>query len=221
MNPLDIIAVIIFFGCVSIYGVALLNILQRPASAKRGLLNLFYVKWVENVAHHKNNLLAVQTMRNLIMSVTFLASSVLIMMGILVSSPDGLSGLITFATEETTGMTQYKILLLFLVLLFTLSMFLLSLRQMNRFSILISIPQESIQQTVKDRRDVDASNLRTITFLKATNRFTFGIRGIFFSAAVMLWFISPIAFMIATIAITLLLIAYRDIRAPYPEQPPV
>jgi len=221
MNLLDIIAVIIFFGCVSIYGVALLYILQRPAYAKRGLLNLFYVQWVEKVAHHKDNLLAVQTMRNLIMSVTFLASSVLIMMGILVSSPEGLSGLITFATEKTTGMTQYKILLLFLTLLFTLSMFLLSLRQMNRFSILISIPHESIQQTVKDRRDVDVSNLRTVTFLKATNRFTFGIRGIFFSAAVMLWFISPIAFMIATIIITLLLIAYRDIRAPYPEQPPV
>jgi uncharacterized membrane protein len=221
MDPLDIIAVIIFFGCVSVYGVALLCILQRPAYAKRGLLNIFYVQWVEKVAHHEDNLLAVQTMRNLIMSVTFLASSVLIMMGILVSSFEGINGLITFATEETTGVGQYKILLLFLVLLFTLSMFLLSLRQMNRFSILISIPQESIQKTVKDRHDVDVSNLRTITFLKATNRFTFGIRGIFFSVAVMLWFISPLAFMIATFIITFLLIAYRDIRAPYPEQPPV
>ena len=221
MDPLDIIAVIIFFVCVSVYGIALLYILQQPAYAKRGLLNIFYAQWVEKVAHHEDNMLAVQTMRNLIMSVTFLASSVLIMMGILVSSPEGMNGLITFTTEETTEVGQYKILLLFLVLLFTLSMFLLSLRQMNRFSILISIPQESIQQTVKNRRDVDVSNLRTITFLKATNRFTFGIRGIFFSAAVMLWFISPLAFMIATFIITILLIAYRDIRAPYPEQPPV
>ncbi|MGC9554192.1 MAG: DUF599 domain-containing protein [Thermoplasmatota archaeon] len=220
MELLDTAALAVFFGCVVAYAAALRFILQRPDRAKRGLLSIFYARWVERVANPEDSILAVQTMRNLIMSVTFLSSAMLILLGVLIRSPEGLSDLMTF-TAETTEAAHYKMLLLFSVLLFSLSMFLLSLRQMVRFSILIGIPRESIRRATGGRCDVDASDLRTTTFLKATNRFTFGIRGIYYGVAVMLWFISPLAFMGASIIITALLIAHHDIRAPCPERPPV
>jgi uncharacterized membrane protein len=221
MDVLDIAAVVVFFGCVVGYAATLHFILQRPDRAKRGLLNIFYSQWVERVAHPDESMLAVQTMRNLIMSVTFLASALLILMGVLINSPSGLGGLLEFPAAETIEISQYKTLLLFSVLFFSLSMFLLSLRQMVRFSILISIPPEKVQQVVSGRKDVDVSNLRTTTFLKATNRFTFGNRGLYYSMAVALWFISPLAFMGATVTITALLIVYNDISHPCQKRLPV
>lgn len=221
MELFDIIAVGVFFGCVVVYAVALLFILHRPNRAKRGLLNIFYMQWVERVAHPEDSMLAVQTMRNLIMSVTFFSSALLILMGVLVGTSSGLMGLMDFTTAEPIEISQCKTLLLFSVLLFSLSMFLLSLRQIVRFSILISIPLESVQQAVRGKRNVDASNLRTTTFLKATNFFTFGNRGIYYGVAVMLWFIGPLVFMGATVIITSLLIVYNDIRPPHLESIPV
>ena len=221
IDPADITALIVFFGCVVIYAVSLLMSMKRTGKARRSLLSLFYSRWVAHVASSENSLLAVQTMRNLIMSVTFLSSAMLLLLGILVRSPEGLADLINFSSQETTGTAGYKLLLLFSVLLFSLGMFLLSLRQMVRFSILIGIPQPTIDETISNRDDVDVSDLRTAIYLKATNRFTFGIRGTFYGVATMLWFISPYAFIVATLIVTALLIMYHDIRAPCPTKPPI
>jgi uncharacterized membrane protein len=217
----DMAALAVFFGSVIIYACSLLISMQRRGRAKRGLLNLFYTRWVTHVASSENSLLAVQTMRNLIMSVTFLSSAILLFLGILIRSPEGLADLINFSSPQTSGTAGYKLLLLFSVLLFSLGMFLLSLRQMVRFSILISIPRFAIDEASSDLNDVDTSDLRTAIFLKATNRFTFGIRGTFYGVATMLWFISPYAFMVATLIVTALLIMYHDIRAPRPKKPPI
>jgi uncharacterized membrane protein len=120
-------------------------------------------------------------------------------------------------------------LIFFTVLVFSLIMFLLSLRQMVRFSILIGVPRPEIENTgskqisKKDKEacTLDAKSIQSEVFLKAMNRFTYGMRGIYYVVAIILWFISAYAFMIATVIITILLIQYHDIRKPCIEETPI
>jgi len=145
----NLIAFIIFIICIIAYGIKLQVGMKHPASSKRGLLNIFYQLWVNAMADSKNKIEAIQTMRNLIMSVTFLSSTMLILLGLLIQSyTNGVDDmLINFSVVSSTIVVQYKLLLLFAVLIVSLIMFLLSLRHMVRFSILIGIPIPDIEET--------------------------------------------------------------------------
>jgi uncharacterized membrane protein len=108
-------------------------------------------------------------------------------------------------------------------------MFLLSLRQLVRFSILIGIPApkieekgtKEIQKKGKDACTLDAKAIQSEVFLKAMNRFTYGMRGIYYVVAIILWFISAYAFIVATIILTIMLIRYHDIKSPCVEESPI
>jgi uncharacterized membrane protein len=219
----NIIAFIVFILCILIYGWKLRSGMKKPGLARRGLLNVFYRQWVHRMSVGENTYLAIQTMRNLIMSVTFLSSSLLILLGFLAQS-SVLAGeeFLNLNLPLSTMLQQYKLFVLFFILVFSLLMFLLSLRHMVRFNILIGIPNEVIEKSgteeIKKETSVqyqlDASLFQSSVFLKAMNRFTYGIRGVYFAITVLVWFISAYTFIIASILVTIILIRYHDIRPP-------
>jgi uncharacterized membrane protein len=231
VGMVNFIAFIVFIVCILAYAIKLKLGMKKPATTKRGMLNIFYQLWVNSMAKSKDKIEAIQTLRNLIMAVTFLSSTMLILLGLLVQSFfNGIDELlINFSTISSTSLVQYKLLIFFAVLVFSLIMFLLSLRQMVRFSILIGVPTPEIENTgskqirKKDEETctLDAKSIQSEVFLKAMNRFTYGMRGIYYVIAIILWFISAYAFMIATVIITILLIQYHDIRQPCVEETPI
>jgi len=229
---INLSALVIFLVCVGTYAVKLRIGMKKPETAKRGLLNVFYGLWVNRMIDSKETIVAVQTMRNLIMATTFISSSIIVLLGLLIRIPgDGLGELINLSATSTEIIAQYKLLLLISAVVFSLIMFLLSLRQMVRFTVLIGIPIKEIEahgtkhlENSKDKKiynTVDAKALRIDVFLKAMNRFTYGIRGIFFTIAIILWFINVYAFIGGTIILTLLLIKYQDIKTPCVEETPI
>lgn len=234
MIPTELInlaAFLIFLFCVSIYSVVLVYGIRKPGTAKRGLLNVFYSQWVKRVLDKKETIIAVQTMRNLIMATTFLTSSMLVLLGLLIRIPSvGLDELIQLSATSTEIIAQYKLVLFVSVIIIAIIFFLLSLRQMVRFSILIGIPIQSIESvapahinTEKSNAEkaaclIDAEGLRRDVFLRAMNRFTFGIRAVFYGITIIFWFVSVYAFIIGTISLTAFLILYQDVRTPCPEE---
>ena len=68
---------------------------------------------------------------------------------------------------------------------------------------------------------LDARMIQRDVFLKAMNRFTYGIRGVYYVTALLLWFISAYAFIFGTIIITILLIKYHDIKTPCLDETPI
>lgn len=227
---INIVAFLIFIICIIIYGFKLIYGMKKPGTAKRGLLNIFYEQWVKRVLDKKETIIAVQTMRNLIMATTFLSSSMLVLLGLLIRIPsNGLDELIQFSATSTQLIAQYKLLLFVAILIFAIIMFLLSLRQMVRFSILIGIPFESIENIKADhinlenneQLSIDAEALRKDVFLRAMNRFTFGIRAVFYGMTTILWFVSVYAFIIGTITLTAFLIFHQDIKTPCLEETPI
>ena len=228
---INLSGLLIFIGCIVVYAIKLKIGMKKPETAKRGLLNIFYGFWVTRMINKEETIVAVQTMRNLIMSTTFISSSLLVLLGLLIRIPgNGLGELINLTATSTEIIAQYKLLLLISAVIFSLMMFLLSLRQMVRFTVLIGIPIKDIEthgtKHVENNKPskckiIDGKALRTDVFLKAMNRFTYGMRGVFYSIAIILWFISVYAFIGATIILTILLIRYQDIKTPCVEETPI
>ena len=228
---INIVAFIIFLGSVFIYSVKLLYGMKKPITAKRGFLNIFYGLWVRRMIDTRYTIIAIQTMRNLIMATTFLSSSMLLLLGLLIRIPDnGLDEIFYLSATSTEIIAQIKLLLFVAVIIFSIIMFLLSLRQMVRFSILIGIPNESFDtisihdtssKNKKANEHINAEALRKDVFLRAMNRFTFGIRAVFYGIVIILWFISVYAFIVGTISLTAFLIFYQDVKTPGLQEIPI
>lgn len=233
MEPIVVLnlgALGIFFACVMIYGIKLRTSMHDPKGTKRGFLNIYYTLWVKNIATFEYTTVAVQTMRNLIMSVTFLSSTILILLGFIIQSYSNITTeLIDIPPFSLEAIPHYRLVILIVSLVFSLIMFLLSLRYMVRFSVLIGIPTENLEKTTAEKFGkkkeeecrIDAKGLQTSVFLKAMNRFTYGIRGLYYAVAVLLWFISAYIFIIGVIALTFTLIHFHDIKTPCPEETPI
>ncbi len=223
-------ALVIFLICISVYAIGLLYKIKKPSWGERGFLNIIYGLWVKRMVDPKETIIAVQTMRNLIMVATFLPSSMLLLLGLLLSRNTTEFNFPLSATSVDL-FVQYRLLLFVAVIVFSVIMFLLSLRQMVRFSILIGIPTESIEQIEatqkkkknkeKEYRHLDAEQLRNDLFLKAMNRFTFGMRAVFYSITTILWFLNVYAFIIGTICLTIYLIVHHDVEPPHPGELPI
>ncbi len=233
---LDLIAFIIFVICVSVFTVGLIYKMKRPTWGERGFLNIMYGLWVKRMIDAKETINAVQTMRNLIMVVTFLSSSMLLLLGLLLQSPYvGANGLL-YPSTSLSIFEHYKLMLFVVVIVFSVTMFLLSLRQMVRFSILIGISSESIKNIsdeyqllhknkIKNAGNVcyyvDAERLKRDAFLRAMNRFTFGMRAVFYGIGITLWFVNVYAFIIGTVSLTLYLIIHHDAEPCHKEELPL
>jgi len=226
---INLSALIIFLGCIIIYSIKLKIGMKKPATAKRGLLNVFYGLWVSRMINEKETIIAVQTMRNLIMATTFISSSLLVLLGILIRMPgEGIGEIINLNATSNELIAQYKLVLLISSTVFSLLLFLLALRQMVRFTVLIGIPikeietqaSKHVEENNKDKETcvIDAKSLRTDVFIKAMNRFTYGMRGVFYSIIIILWFMNVYVFIIGTIILTIILINYQDIKQPCVEK---
>lgn len=228
---IDIAALLVFIACILTYTIRLLYGIKKPCWGKRGFLNIIYGLWVKRMIEPKETIIAVQTMRNLIMVITFLSSSMLLLLGLLLQSPA-----IYASADSTWIFAQYKLMLFVTVIVFSVTMFLLSLRQMVRFSILIGIPSQSIKNISadyissnhnktknreKDQCYLDAEKLKRDVFLRAMNRFTFGMRAVFYGIVITLWFVSVYAFIIGTISLTIFLIINHDVEPCHHDELPI
>ncbi len=229
---INISASVIFLACITIYAIKLKIGMKKPETAKRGVLNIFYGLWVKRMINKEETIIAVQSMRNLIMSTTFILSSLLVLLGLLIRVPgNGLGELINLSATSTEIIAQNKLLLLTSAIIFSLLMFLLSLRQMVRFTVLIGIPIQDIETygsrhvenngQKKKCNVIDGEALRTDVFLKAMNKYTYGMRGVFYSISIILWFVNVYVFVASTIILTILLIRYQDIKTPCVEETPI
>ena len=228
---LDTIAILIFIICISIYAIVLLYKIKRPSPGERGFLNILYGLWVKRMIDTNETIIAIQTLRNLIMVVTFLSTSMLLLLGLILQSP----AVDIYATSANI-FAQYKLILFVVVIVFSVTMFLLSLRQMVRFSILIGIPSESINnisedfissnQTKLKNKGNDhfyryTERLRRDVFIKAMNRFTFGMRAVFYGIVITLFFVNTYAFIIGTFSLTIFLVIHHDVEPSPIEKLPI
>lgn len=203
---LDVIAMIIFSACWVLYSV--MTDLKRKSGTQGvlGVMNVHRLNWMKVMLRRENRMSDVSAVGNLMRSISFFASTtVLIIVGLV--SVIGNSDLafkimesVPFAAHTDFIVWEFKLLLLCIIFVYAFFKYTWSLRQYNYVNIMIAgAPLHNQNLDIHDQYARKAATLAG----NAAAHFASGLRAYYFAMAVMAWFIHPAAF----IAISLLVMA--------------
>ncbi|MFX0184769.1 MAG: DUF599 family protein [Candidatus Hodarchaeota archaeon] len=201
--PIDLIAFSVFLVCIILYSTITFYGFKHPSKSKRGSLNIVYQKWVD-ARMEESSLVAVQAMRNLIMANSAFISALLVLLGLLLGFYTVIfSDQIFFLPGIPIGLVQ--VTLLTLVIVFCIFNFILSIRMLVRFTLLVGVKPNKINICGQDGLDFTKN-----TLLSGQTHWTIGLRGLFYLIIILAWLIHPLLFLFGSIGVTIYLIFFED-----------
>lgn len=206
LSSSDIASLIFFISCTLIYhAFYYYRVAKLPKNIFKGKINIIRRTWVENMLQSGNAIVAVQTLRNIHMAASFLASSSIVFIGsiiYLIFTIEQTSGII--AGKGTISLPDYlvffKLLILMIMFLVSLLNFSLCIRLLNYLVILVGASQDTIAETM----GMSAVDYITRMFSIAGIHYTFGIRGFYYTIPLIAWFLGTKFFIIFTFLVLLL-----------------
>jgi uncharacterized membrane protein len=187
---LEVAVVVSAFALLIAYHAALVIRLKRnPTSTAIGINNRARLEWTRYIITNKRDILAVQTLRNLTMAASFLASTTIIVALGLLSYALTSESLITFShTLNRLGsnhpeLVLFKFLFLICVFLFAFFNYTLAIRYYNHSAFLLNIPVEPIDE-VKIKRVGNIVNRGAI-------HYTSGMRASYLIIPFAMWLVGP------------------------------
>lgn len=215
----DWIAIAVFAFCTVVYHVGYYLISERvPMKTVRGKIHRYRRDWVEGVIKTRNYIMAVQAVRNLIMTTTFLASSMLLVMAFIFNYI--ITGRLERDTEASTRGDEplfrlehgelfgFKVYLLLGLFVFAFLSFLLAIRLLNQFTVLIGVSPELVAQV----EGLDPADYLAHILNMAASRHTYGLRAAYFAIPAGAWLFSTEAFLALTLGIWFMLVFVLDTR---------
>jgi uncharacterized membrane protein len=163
----------------------------NPIKTQKGRHNIYRMSWIENVMKRGRGMLAIQQIRNMTTITTFLASSTLLFMGVVVSFTRT-----SFPIEQDYA--DYKLSMLIGIISLAFFNFLFTLRTANEITILI----ESSPTKIEELERLSAVEFMAKKINQAFLHHTLGMRCLYYSIPVFFWFFDPIVMIIITIALT-------------------
>jgi uncharacterized membrane protein len=196
---------------------------RRPETTSIGLANHMRTLWVKNMMQEgKKEVLPVQTLRNLTMAASFLASTAIIVgLGILnlaVTSETmpAASQLLVFFGSYSHTLWTVKLLFLWAVFFFCFYNFMMAIRYYNHTALLINVPSEQHVSDALHRPGYlirlppvvgVAPGVRMVA--EALNQgaahYTLGMRGYYLVVPVAMWLMGAIWFFLGAVSLTLIL----------------
>lgn len=203
----DTIALIIFISCTLFYHIYYYyKVARLPKYIFKGKINIIRRTWVENMLKPGHAIVAVQSLRNIHMAASFLASSSILFIGsilYLIFNIEQTAGIIT-GKEGTITIPHYliffKLIALMVMFLLSLLNFSLCIRLLNYLVILIGASPEVIEETM----GMSAVDYITRMFSRAGIHYTFGIRGFYYTVPLIVWFWGTWLFIAFTLLVLLL-----------------
>lgn len=210
-NWLNVTALVWFLMCFKGYN------LYSKEKAKTchclsSVMHAYRLEWMIQVLHRDVRIADATVISNLERSVSFFASSTILILAGLVtvlSSTEkaiDIVGDIPFATHATKAEWELKLLVLIGMFVYAFFKFTWSLRQYGFTSVMIGgapMPNEGVHE----KELLSAANRIAIMSSQAANNFNLGLRTYYFSMAVLGWFINPWLFMVMTAGV--LMVLYR------------
>jgi uncharacterized membrane protein len=176
---------------------------RQPLTTSVGITNHLRGHWVESIMEERRDILAVQTLRNLTMAASFLASTgILICLGLLsvAVSPEKMAEITPSLNEvvrEHRVLWLFKLMVLIIDFFFIFFSFCLAIRYLNHVNFMINVPFNLAHKITPEY------------ITKILNRgmlhYTMGMRGYYFSVLLFLWLFGPIWMLLGTIVITIIL----------------
>jgi uncharacterized membrane protein len=185
----------------------------RPDNLFLGKLQQYRKAWIENNSGDKNGIVVVQTLRNTIMSASFLASTaVILIMGafnLLYTIGAAVRGNSLFGTGAADPSVEvFKVLLIIIILSYSFFNFTWYIREVNYMSFILNIPKDQLDRI----EGGDSTSHIAGMFLTSGIYFSLGMRGYYFLVPLMLWFFSPLLMILSSLMIFFILIR-RDLAA--------
>jgi uncharacterized membrane protein len=172
---------------------------KKPLSTSVGITNHLRGHWVESIMETRRDILAVQTLRNWVMSSSFLASTgILICLGLLsvASSPEKMAEITPSLNElvrEHRVIWLFKLMVLIVDFFFIFFSFCLAIRYFNHVNFMINVPS-SLAHKITPEYITDILN-------NGMMHYTMGMRGYYFAVLLFLWLFGPIWMFIGTVII--------------------
>jgi len=164
---------------------------RNQTKTQKGRHNIYRMFWIENILEKGRGMVAIQQIRNMTTITTFLASSTLIFMGVVVSFTRS-----SFPIQQDYA--DYKLSLLIGIISLSFFNFLFTLRTANDISILI----ESSPSKIEELEHMTAVEYLTKKINQAFLHHTLGMRCLYYSIPVFFWFFDPMVMVIITIILT-------------------
>lgn len=206
-SHLDLVALAFFALCWFGYG----WFASRHAADRHSLLtvmNPLRDRWFEQTLTRENRIVDSALLSNLMNSATFFSSTTLLALGGLMAlfgsvekSAEIIESL-PFAQRTSQALLEAKVISLILLFVYSLIKFTWSVRQFNFVTIVIGSISPRDELTDEDR--LNARRAAGILKLAGEN-FGQGLRAYYFSAALLLWFVQPWFFIVATVLVTAML----------------
>lgn len=206
---LDLACLLASVGLFSLYNMFIWwKLKSDPIYTIQGATNLARKAWVVTVMEEKNDILAVQTLRNSTMAGTFLASTaILLSVGVLSLTGQAENVGNTWHTLNLLGSTEQstlamKLLVLLVNLFIAFFSFSSSVRLYNHVGFMINIPC------------TDGNYSTSLTFVamqlnRAANHFHIGMRAFYFMVPLVFWIFGPL-FLLGSTILMIAVVFYMD-----------
>lgn len=172
---------------------------KNQTKTQKGRHNIYRMSWIENILVKGRGMVAIQQIRNMTTITTFLASSTLIFMGVVVSFTRS-----SFPIQQDYA--DYKLSLLIGIISLSFFNFLFTLRTANEITILI----ESSPSKIEELEHMTAVEYLTKKINQAFLHHTLGMRCLYYSIPVFFWFFDPVVMVIITIILTFGIARFLD-----------
>lgn len=185
---------------------------QRSKRCLAGVMHGYRYDWMTRLLNREARIADATIMTHLERNGAFFASSALLilaalfgLMGTLDRALLVLADLPFAAAEPSRLGLELKLLLLIGLFIYAFFTFTWSMRQYNFCAILIgSAPDPGEKDTTPGSRKMYAIQAANVIDL-AANQFNYGLRAYYFGLALLAWFLHPLAFVLATTGVVLVL----------------
>ncbi|MFP4000795.1 MAG: DUF599 domain-containing protein [Thermoplasmata archaeon] len=205
MEPLTVAILTIYAVCLWGYHYLYFFLTERKGMiTQRNKINEAILSWFENSLREGDHLLVIHQLRNVIMSVTFLATTVVLLLGIVFGlNPSLLSGPLAPVPLQ---IESYALWLMVLTLIYSFVSFLLCLRHFTRITFLIRSSKDKLESISGEKAEVYLADL----FVRGNKEYTLGRRSMLYGIIALTWLLSWWVFLILVIGMTVLFIASYD-----------
>lgn len=172
---------------------------RKNVVTRRNMINESIISWFEIIIKEDDHLLMIHQIRNVIMAVTFLATTAILLIGFLFSFN-------TTSLPGPFGNIRYPFWLMIFTLIFSFFNFLLCLRHFTRITFLIRSAPEKLKAISGEKAEIYLANL----FIRGNREYTMGRRSMLYSLVVLTWPLHPMVFLILTVGMTLIFVISYD-----------
>ncbi len=215
-TPLDVIAVVWFFGVWFLYSyISKKSIYQGDRITLNGLSNLYRETWMLNMINRDSRIVDSNLLNTLLRGVSFFLSGTILTIAGLYAALGAANDVIDitshipFAIDSTIEMVKIKFLILISLFVYVFFKLVWSLRLYNYGIVMMGAAPE---HTSNDEDKQRYAKKMGVVISKGGIYFNEGMRGFEFGLAYLVWLIHPIGLIIST-TIVLLVIHRREYRS--------